>query len=120
MKHLLRDEVVFQKMTNPHDTKRIQRLQQLMDASELTIKDFQDTGIIMERGEFESLYAVAPELHQTCTDVCRYVGGFFIQMLNTGRFYLKYANYRGKYADKIDELEAVLWERINTNNNGQG
>ena len=119
MKHLLRDEVVFQKITNPHDTKRIQRLHQLMDADELTIKDFQDTGIIMDRDEFESIYAVAPELDQSCTDVCRYVGGFFIQMLSTGRLYLKYGTYRGKYADKIDELESVLWGRINTNNNGQ-
>lgn len=108
-------------MKYPQDVKRIQRLQQMMDADNLTIKDFQDTGMIMEREEFESLYAIAPTLHKDCTDVCRYAGGFFIQMLGAGnaKFYLKYGKYRGKYADKIDELEAVLWERINTNNNGQ-
>lgn len=119
MKQLIRDEVLFYKNHYPKATRLIQRLQQLTDKDELTLDDFKDTGVIMKRIEFESTYCTSHRinLHKDCTDVCRYIGGLHIQLLKTGRFYLKYKNYRARYADGISKLESALWKYINQENN---
>lgn len=114
MKALLRDEIIKEKLSSPHNVKYIQRLQQMMDYDHYTIKDFVDTGLIMPREEFEKLYAQSPNLHKKCTEVSRYVGGHYIQLLSDGNFLLNYSGVgRGKRSKDLQVVESYLWDSIN-------
>ena len=113
MKYLLREEILFTKMKDPNNVKYIQRLQQLMDADEVTIKDFIDTGVLYKRSDFENLYGTI-ELHKKCTDVMRYMGGHYIQFLSDGNYLVQYTpTNRGKRSKDIDKMEQFIYNMVN-------
>ena len=113
MKHFLRDEIIAQKFGNPNNTKYIQRLQQMLDMPAYSQKNFADTGMITTKKDFLSSYSTPPTLHKTCTDVIKYIGGHYIQMLSSGKYLLKYNEERGKNSKDLDKLEAIIFKTIN-------
>ena len=113
MKSIIAKEILKTKMQEPHNTKYIMRLQQLMDADEVTIKDFVDTGVLHKRNDFESMYGTI-ELHNKCTDVMLYMGGHYIQFLSDGKYLVQYdTKSRGKRSADINKMEEYLFKMIN-------
>lgn len=49
------------------------------------------------------------KLRKDCTDVVHYVGGMYIQVLESGEFYLD-EEFKSR---SLDEAEVKLWEKIN-------
>ncbi len=111
MKHYIIEEIQRLKMFEPNNVKKIQRLQQLLDVEVYTIKEMQETGTMYIRNDFENLYAgESPELNSTCTDVIRYAGGHYIQMLRSGKYLVNYiGGVRGKRSEKLEEIEQLIF-----------
>lgn len=114
MKHLIRDEILYTKMSDPHNVKYIQRLQRMSDKEELTISDFADTGVMMKRDDYQNIHRFA-ELHNKCTDVIKYIGGHYVQMLSDGNYLLKYEQKgRGKRSKDLKKIEGYIWKMISS------
>jgi len=112
MKHYIIEEIQRLKAFEPNNVKKIQRLQQLLDVEEFTIKEMQETGTMYVRDDFENLYAgEAPALISSCTDVIRYAGGHYIQMLRSGKYLVSYiGGVRGKRSDKLSDIEQLIFD----------
>lgn len=114
MKHLIREEILYTKLKNPHNVGYIKRLQQMFDSDELTISDFTSTGVMMKRADYESIHHSVP-LHKKCMDVIRYIGGHYIQMLSDGNYLLQYnTNKRGKRSMDLKKIEGYIWKIISS------
>ena len=114
MKHLNRDEILYTKMSDPHHVKYIQRLQRMSDKEKLTIADFADTGVMMKREDYQEIHRFA-ELHKNCTDVIKYIGGHYVQMLSDGNYLLKYEQKgRGKRSKDLKKIEGYIWKMISS------
>lgn len=48
-------------------------------------------------------------LRKDCTDVVHYTGGVYLQVLESGEFYLD-SNFKSR---SLDEAEIKLWEKFN-------
>lgn len=115
MNHLLREEILMTKLLEPHNVKYIQRLQRMSDKENLDIYDFNQTGTIMTREDYQS-YHHHISLHKKCTDVIRYIGGHYIQMLSDGNYLIQYdTSKRGKRSKDLKKLEQYLFKIISKN-----
>jgi len=115
MNHLLREEILMTKLLEPHNVKYIQRLQRMSDKENLDVYDFNQTGTIMTREDYQN-YHKHIVLHKKCTDVIKYIGGNYIQMLSDGNYLIQYdTSKRGKRSKDLKKLEQYLFKIISSN-----
>jgi len=84
METTLKQEIIKEKMQIKPDWLYINTLEK-MKGGEYNAETFASTGRFMPKHIFLSQRPNAP-LHKDCTDIVRYVGGFYIQALKSGRF----------------------------------
>lgn len=114
MKHLINEEILTAKMSGSHNRGYIQRLQGMLDKEQLSISDFIDTGLIMKRDEY-AIKNPTCYLHRKCSDVIRYVGNHYIQMLTDGSYLLKYEpSEKGKRSKNLKIIEGYLWSIVSS------
>lgn len=70
-------------------------------------ESFINTGRFTDLKTFLNLYP-KETLHEDCADVVLYEGGNYIQVLKTG-FFL----YDGYTDKKLDDVEEIMWKKIN-------
>ena len=106
--------LLYLKLHQPHNRLLIQRLQQLKSIEEPTFKDFQETGLMMPRHDFEK--SANPtgeeplELRSNCTDVVWYaMTGQIIEGLDSG-FFVGEANGYTKRSKTLDVVEQFIFE----------
>lgn len=112
IKEIIREGIVFTKLNDPHNVKYIQRLQQMMDVNDLSLKQFSDTGLMYSSEDFVRM---KPEvrLNKNCTDVMLYVGSNYIQFLSDGTYLLKNnTKDRGNRSKSINKLEQLIYNRL--------
>lgn len=106
--------LLYLKMHQPHNRALIQRLQQLIGMEEPNIKDFQETGLMMSRQDFEkSANPTGDEtidLRNNCTDVVWYaLTGQIIECLDSG-YFIGEANGYTKRSKTLDVVEQFIFE----------
>ena len=106
--------LLYLKLHQPHNRLLIQRLPQLKSIEEPTFKDFQETGLMMPRHDFEK--SANPtgeetlELRSNCTDVVWYaMTGQIIEGLDSG-FFVGEANGYTKRSKTLDVVEQFIFE----------
>ena len=106
--------LLYLKLHQPHHRALIRRLQQVMGIDEPTFKDFQETGLMMSRQDFEK--SANPtgdetiELRSNCTDVVWYaMTGQIIEGLDSG-FFIGEANGHTKRSKTLDVVEKFIFE----------
>lgn len=115
MKELIFEEILFTKQNEPHNVKKIQRLQQMLDYPSYSIKDFMDTGEVYSREDFEDMYDDR-QLNDTCLFVMRYVGGFYIEMLSDGSYLFTHpSGKKSKPTKDLEKLEEKIFKNIISN-----
>lgn len=83
------DEIIKEKLRLRPNKLYIMQLQKLMDKEdELSLESFRDTGKYIPVMVYKSDYNKVARLHPDCVHVIRYIGGFFIEVLNNGNFYV--------------------------------
>jgi|GEM_PF-1736578 len=111
------EEILSEKMNGKPDVWYIQMLQKLQDKGEITIDDFVNTGRIIT---IESFLEKTPTLSLTfeCIDVIKYIGGYYIQRLKSGDYYLEIRSEDDTliklrvYCNKLDIIENELWKNF--------
>ena len=106
--------LLYLKMHQPHNRALIQRLQQLVSVEQPTFKDFQETGLMMSRQDFEK--SANPtgdatlDLRINCTDVVWYaMTGQIIEGLDSG-YFVGEANGYTKRSKTLDVVEQFIFE----------
>jgi hypothetical protein len=83
------DEILAEKLRRRPNRLYIMQLQKLMDKEdELSLESFRDTGKYIPANTFKNDYNRVANLHPHCVHVIRYIGGFFIEVLNNGDFFV--------------------------------
>jgi replicative DNA helicase len=85
---------------------------------QMTLQDFQKTGMFVYRPDFERKHKPKQKLHSDCTDVLIYQGDFFIQCLKDNSFLLEIYDEAEPSeiitkirSGKLETVESVLWQR---------
>lgn len=116
MREIFKKDVAYLKRDHKDMEAYVRRLEMMLD-KDIEFYDFIDTGIMVERGELERqefliLFANV-ELHPKCTDIMRYIGGYYIQMLTNGYFLFKPdPNEDGIQSMDIEEVEDYMWKNF--------
>ena len=84
MKKLILEEIVSLKRLDFKDKRYLQKLQQMVDDSP-TLKQWRDSGQLMNRKEYEHYYPTGRVL--LCDNVFRYAGGEVIELTENGMFH---------------------------------
>lgn len=84
MKKLILEEIVSLKRLDFKDKRYLQKLQQMVDDSP-TLKQWRDSGQLMNRKEYEHYYPTGRVL--VCDNVFRYAGGEVIELTENGMFH---------------------------------
>ena len=115
MKELIFEEILFTKQNEPHNVKKIQRLQQMLDYPSYSIKDFVDTGEVYSREDFEHIYSEC-QLDDACKFVMKYAGGYYIEMLGDGRYLFTHpSGKKSKPTKDLEKLEEKIFKNIISN-----
>lgn len=83
----------------------------------MTLQDFQKTGMFVYRPDFERKHEPKQKLHDECTDVLLYQGGFFIQCIKDNSFLLEVYDHETNEmvtkvrSGKLEMVESILWQR---------
>lgn len=106
--------LLYLKMHQPQNRALIQRLQQLASKDEPNFKDFQETGLMMSRQDFEKstnpLGDLTIELRSNCTDVVWYaMTGQIIECLDSG-YFIGESNEYSKRSKTLDVVEQFIFE----------
>jgi hypothetical protein len=112
MKHLLLKLILEEKLSSSGDATKIQKLQQKLDSG-LSVKDLQETGLIVTKADFVKRFKNPPTLHKKCKDVMTYIGGNYIQMLSDGNYLFDYKSLKPKRSKKLEILEEALFAHLN-------
>lgn len=92
----------------------LKMLKSLENKGEVSFEMFSNTGRITPADVFKN---ENPEdkLHSECTDVVRYLGGFFIQMLKSGKYIYEFdikPSTKVQIEHKsLDVLELQMWQK---------
>ena len=84
MKKLILEEIVSLKRLDFKDKRYLQKLQQMVDDSP-TLKQWRNSGQLMNRKEYEHYYPTGRVL--VCDNVFRYAGGEVIELTENGMFH---------------------------------
>jgi hypothetical protein len=116
---IIYDEILLQKAKYPKSHKAyIQQLQQIVDKKEIFFKDFQCLGRIVDVNTYLSDNPNAG-LNNKCTDVIYYMKDYVIQILASGKYYIRL--YDSRESDEIDTkaessslqaLEKILFDSL--------
>lgn len=111
------EEILKEKLKEKPDKLYIQTLQKMQNENP-SFELFINTGRIMPRELFLN-YNKTIRLKPDCSDVVRYVGGFYIQILKTGEFLFEIND--AELSDEmntiiknksLDIVEEELWHRV--------
>ena len=119
--NLITQEILSEKMRHNPDPLYIRTLQRLQDKEYLTEEDFIKTGRILSTNKFKERVSIST-LNPNCTDIILYVGGFYIQVLKDGTFYLEMGDaddpfdmgdmgYTRAESKDIETIEGILWTK---------
>lgn len=102
--------MIYIKMHKPENKAYIQRVQQILDSDDPTLKEFQSTGLFIPRDEYETLDS-SLILHANCKDVVWYaLGNKVIQGLKSGYFII-YRDGKSKRSKTLEVIEKFIYEK---------
>lgn len=101
---IISEEILKEKLKDKPDKLYIQTLQKMQDENP-SFELFINTGRIMPKELFLN-YNKKIRLNFDCSDVVRYVGGFYVQILKTGEFLLEIND-----ADQSDEMNTIIKDK---------
>lgn len=112
--NLIKQEIKIENAKEKPDFYYLKMLKSFESKDEIPFEMFSNTGRIIPA---EVFHENNPELKLSpeCTDVIRYLGGFFIQMLKSGRYIYEY-NVKPSIIVQIehkslDIIELQMWQK---------
>ena len=107
LNQLISNDIIAEKLYHTPDKGYIQMCQKIFDnCKDMHHKDFIDTGRIMPRDAFLERYP-DKQIPQTTKNICRYVGGFYIEFVGTKKF--SWAWHEDK---DFDHVESTLFNFV--------
>lgn len=104
MKKLILEEIVSLKRLDFKDKKYLQKLQQMVDESP-SLKQWRDSGQLMNRKEYEHYYPTGRVL--VCDNVFRYAGGEVIELNENGMFH-----HPDITANSLSAVEEIVYNNL--------
>ena len=104
MKKLILKEIVSLKRQNFKDRSYLQKLQQMVDDTP-SLKQWRDSGQLMNRKEYEHYYPTGRVLGSA--NVFRYAGGEVIELTNSGMFY-----HPDMTANSLGAVEEIVYNNL--------
>lgn len=101
---------LYLKLNHPEHRSLIQRIQRISDKDTHTFKDFQDTGLMIPRDQFEKTMG-GVDLRPSCTVVVWYaLNNAIIQGLDSG-FFITDSAGENKRSKTLDVVEKFIYEQ---------
>ncbi len=104
MKKLILEEIVSLKRQDFKDKTYLQKLQQMVDDSP-SLKQWRDSGQLMNRKEYEHYYPTGRVL--VCDNVFRYAGGEVIELTENGMFH-----HPDITANSLSAVEEIVYNNL--------
>lgn len=104
MKKLILEEIVSLKRLNFKDRSYLQKLQQMVDNTP-SLKQWRDSGQLMNRKEYEHYYPTGRVL--VCDNVFRYAGGEVIELTENGMFH-----HPDITANSLSAVEEIVYNNL--------
>ncbi len=104
MKKLILEEIVSLKRQDFKDKRYLQKLQQMVDDSP-SLKQWRDSGQLMNRKEYEHYYPTGRVL--VCDNVFRYAGGEVIELTENGMFH-----HPDITANSLSAVEEIVYNNL--------
>tara|TARA_Y100001972_G_scaffold61161_1_gene74910 strand:- start:8952 stop:9278 length:327 start_codon:yes stop_codon:yes gene_type:complete len=104
MEKLILEEIVSLKRLDFKDKSYLQKLQQMVDYSP-SLKQWRDSGQLMNRKEYEHYYPTGRVL--VCNNVFRYAGGVVIELTENGMFH-----HPDITASSLSAVEEVVYNNL--------
>lgn len=112
--NLIKQEIKIESAKEKPDFYYLKMLKSLESKDEIAFEMFSNTGRIIPADVFHKNNPKS-KINPECTDVIRYLGGFFIQMLKSGRYIYEYdAKPSIKVQiehNSLDVLELQMWQK---------
>lgn len=88
MKEIAREHLLQLKQEKGKDNKlEIQKVQQAIDNDSYGYEEYQNTKEKLTTEDFKSRFVKPPELERECMSVYTFIGGLYIQLLDSGYYY---------------------------------
>ena len=114
MKNLIKKEIDRARRINPKNKSLVLRLNKLLEQDAIYKDDFLDEALIIRRDDFAREYP-KENLNEQCDNVIRYIGDYYIQMLNNGFYFFSYGEDSIMSTD-IKYLEERMFNYISNTN----
>lgn len=112
--NLIKQEIKLEKAKLKPDLHYLKLLKSIESMDKLEFEVFSNTGRITPFDVFRNENPNA-KLHRECTDVVRYLGGFYIQMLKSGKYIYQFDVLPSTTVQvehkSLDILELQMWQK---------